>query len=289
MYAGGTFIAIKDFDADKILDIVERERITFMVGNPTIYRMLLDANRKRRRDTSSMTRWICTQGFLHQNLKEELEKDLWPPGGLYGSYALTESSPAVTVLKPWDTPREDGSVGRPYMCIEVRIVDDQDNDVPVGMEGEIIVKGPTVFKGYYKDLEETEKTLRNGWLHTGDVGKYDDLGYLYMVDRLKDMIKTGGLNVYCREVEEVLSYHPGIAEGVVIGLPDEKWGEAVCAVVVPKKGEQLTVESVIAHCRDRLASYKKPTSVIFVDELPKGSFGGKVLKRELRDKYSNLK
>jgi acyl-CoA synthetase (AMP-forming)/AMP-acid ligase II len=236
-----------------------------------------------------MRRWICTQGFLHQNLKEELEKDLWPPGGLYGSYALTESSPAVTVLKPWDTPREWGSVGRPYMGIEVRIVDDHDQDLPVGGEGEIIVQGPTVFKGYYKEPEETKKTLRNGWLHTGDMGKYDDLGYLYMVDRLKDMIKTGGLNVYCHEVEEVLSHHPGISEAVIIGLPDEKWGEAVCAVVVPRKGVELTEESVIAHCRDRLAGYKKPSKVIFVDELPKGSFGGKVLKRELRKKYSEIK
>ncbi|HYB19639.1 MAG TPA: AMP-binding protein [Thermodesulfobacteriota bacterium] len=285
MYAGGRFIAIKNFDADKILDIVEKERVTFMVGNPTIYRMLLDANRKKRRDTSSMRRWICTQGFLHENLKEDLEKDLWPPGGLYGSYALTESSPAVTVLKPWDTPREWGSVGRAYMPLEVRIADPDDEDVPVGQEGEILVKGPTVFKGYYKEPAETVRTLRGGWLHTGDLGKYDDLGYLYMVDRLKDMIKTGGLNVYCREVEEVLSYHPEIGEAVIIGVPDDKWGEAIRAVVVPKKGVNLTAESVIEHCRQRLASYKKPTSVIFVNELPKGSFGGKVLKRVLREKY----
>ena len=285
MYAGGRFIAIKNFDADKILDIVESERVTFMVGNPTIYRMLLDANRKKRRDTSSMRRWICTQGFLHANLKEDLEKDLWPPGGLYGSYALTESSPAVTVLKPWDTPREWGSVGRAYMPLEVRVVDSDDQDVPVGQEGEILVKGPTVFKGYYKEPGETVRTLRGGWLHTGDLGKYDDLGYLYMVDRLKDMIKTGGLNVYCREVEEVLSYHPGIAEAVIIGVPDDKWGEAIRAIVVPQKGANLTAESVVEHCRQRLASYKKPTSVIFVNELPKGSFGGKVLKRVLREKY----
>ena len=144
---------------------------------------------------------------------------------------------------------------------------------------------PTVFKGYYKEPAETVRTLRGGWLHTGDLGKYDDLGYLYMIDRLKDMIKTGGLNVYCREVEEVLSYHPEIGEAVIIGVPDDKWGEAIRAVVVPKKGVNLTAESVIEHCRQRLASYKKPTSVIFVNELPKGSFGGKVLKRVLREKY----
>jgi len=285
MYAGGTFIGTKEFRPEAYLDVVERERITFVVGNPTIWRMLLEANRKRRRDTSSLKRWLSTQGFLHPDLKEEIERDLWPEGQLYGSYALTEASPAVTVLKPTDTPREWGSVGRPYMCTEVRIVDEEDHDRPVGEEGEIIVRGPSVFKGYYKNPEETERTLRGGWLHTGDVGKYDDLGYLYMVDRLKDMIKTGGLNVYCREIEEVLSRHPDIVEGVIIGVPNPKWGESIRAIIVPRPGSGLAEEAVVKHCRKHLASYKKPTSVIFVDELPKGTFGGKVLKRVLREKY----
>jgi acyl-CoA synthetase (AMP-forming)/AMP-acid ligase II len=171
------------------------------------------------------------------------------------------------------------------MCTEVRIVDDQDRDLPIGQEGEIIVKGPSVFKGYYKNPEETARTLRGGWLHTGDVGKYDDLGFLYMVDRLKDMIKTGGLNVYCREIEEVLSRHPDIGEGVIIGVPHPKWGESIRAIVVPRRGSGITEQEVIEHCRKHLANYKKPTSVVFVDELPKGTFGGKILKRILREKY----
>ncbi len=285
MYAGGTFIGSKSFDPEKYLDMVEKERTTFITGNPTIYRMLLEINKKQPRDTSSMRRWLCSQGFLHLDLKNEVETYLWPNGELYGSYALTEASPAVTVLKPWDKPREWGSVGRPYMCTEVRIVDEQDHDVPVGEEGEIIVRGPTVFKGYYKEPDETERTLRGGWLHTGDAGKYDDLGYLYMVDRLKDMIKTGGLNVYSQEIEEVLSRHPDIVEGAIIGVPHPKWGESIRAVIVPEKGSDLTEEAVIDHCRRHLASYKKPTSVIFVEELPKGTFGGKILKRVLREKY----
>jgi fatty-acyl-CoA synthase len=285
MYAGGTFIGSKTFNPDTYLDMVEKERVTFITGNPTIFRMLLEANIKRPRDTSSMKRWLCTQGFLHPGLKEEIEKTLWPNGRLYGSYALTEASPAVTVLKPTDRPRQWGSVGRPYMCTEVRVVDEDDRDLPVGEEGEIIVRGPTVFKGYYKNPEETARTLRGGWLHTGDVGKYDDLGYLYMVDRLKDMIKTGGLNVYCYEIEEVLSLHPDISEGVVIGVPHAKWGESIRAVVVPRKGAQLTEEQVIEHCRLHLASHKKPTSVVFLEQLPKGTFGGKVLKRVLREQY----
>jgi len=236
MYAGGTFIGSKTFDPEVYLDMVEKERTTFIVGNPAIYRMLLEANRKRPRDTSSMKRWLCTQGFLHQDLKEEVEMYLWPEGELYGSYALTEASPAVTVLKPWDTPREWGSVGRPYMCTEVRIVDEEDRDLPVGEAGEIIVRGPTVFKGYYKTMRKRNTRSGGGWLHTGDVGRYDDLGYLYMVDRIKDMIKTGGINVYCREIEEVLSRHPGVEEGVVIGVPHSKWGESIRAIIVTKKG-----------------------------------------------------
>ncbi|MBW1680448.1 MAG: AMP-binding protein [Deltaproteobacteria bacterium] len=285
MYAGGTFIGSKTFDPDVYLDVVERERTTFIVGNPTIYRMLLEANRKKRRDTSSMKRWLCSQGFLHRDLKEEIERELWPRGRMYGSYALTEASPAVTILKPEDRPVEWGSVGRPYMCTEVRIADENDRDLPVGSEGEILVRGPTVFKGYYKNPEETARALRGGWLHTGDVGRYDERGYLYMVDRIKDMIKTGGINVYCAEIEEVLALHPDVAEGAVIGVPHEKWGESIRAVVVPRKGAQLTEEVVIDHCRRHLASHKKPTSVVFVDELPKGTFGGKVLKRVLREKY----
>jgi len=285
MYAGGTFIGSSRFDPDRYLDVVERERTTFIIGNPTIFRMLLEANKNRRRDTSSIKRWLCAQGFLHPNLKEEIGASLFPGAACYGYYGLTEASPAVSVLKPWDKPSEWGSVGRPFMCTEVRIVDERDRDLPEGKEGEIIVKGPTVFKGYYNNPDETARTLRGGWLHTGDVGRYDDLGYLYMVDRLKDMIKTGGINVYCREVEEILSLHPDISEAAIIGVPHPKWGESIRAVVVPREGCFLTEEAVIEHCRRNLSPHKKPTSVVFVKELPKGSFGGKVLKRVLREQY----
>jgi fatty-acyl-CoA synthase len=285
MYAGGTFIGSKTFDPERYLDMVEKERTTFIVGNPTIFRMLLEMNKKRPRDTSSMRRWLCSQGFLHRDVKEEVDKYLWPNGELYVSYALTEASPGVTILKPWDKPREWGSVGRPYMCTEVRIVDEEDQVLPPGKEGEIVVRGPTLFKGYYNNPEETERALRGGWLHTGDVGQYDDLGYLYFVDRIKDMIKTGGINVYCQEIEKVLSLHPLVEEGVVIGVPHPKWGESIRAIIVPQKGAQLTEEAVINHCRAHLASHKKPTSVVFLDQLPKGTFGGKVLKRVLRERY----
>eukprot|EP01022_Parablepharisma_sp_SALTPOND_P019532 TRINITY_DN33532_c0_g1_i1.p3 TRINITY_DN33532_c0_g1~~TRINITY_DN33532_c0_g1_i1.p3 ORF type:complete len:512 (+),score=175.97 TRINITY_DN33532_c0_g1_i1:1412-2947(+) len=286
MYAGGTFIGSRAFDPDHFLDVVERERTTFVVGNPTIYKMLLRANQRRKRDTTSMRRWLNTHGVLDPAEREQIETDLWPRGAYYSSYALTEASPAVTILKPGDNPREWGSVGRGYMCTEVRLVDALDQEVETGETGEIVVKGPSVFKEYYKDPAETETALRGGWLHTGDLARFDDRGYMYMVDRIKDMIKTGGLNVYSREVEEVLLRHPEVHEVAVVGVPHPHWGESVCAVIVPQPGATLDAQSIQEHCAGSLAGYKKPTVIHYVEALPKTTFGGKVLKRELRKMFA---
>ncbi len=285
MYAGGTFIIGRHFDPRKCLEIIEQERVTAMTGNPTIWGMLLKELDKKRYDTRSMRMYVSSQGFLHPTMHQAIQTRLFPNAKTYVSYALTEASPGVTVLKPGDKPIETGSVGKPYMCTEVRIVDDNDNDLPIGEVGEIIVKGPTVMKEYYKNPGETAQALRGGWLHTGDLGKCDDQGFLYFVDRKKDMIKSGGLNIYSKEIEEILSRHPKIFEAVVIGVPDEKWGETVTAVVVPREGQPLTEKEVIDHCKQFLASYKKPTSVSFVDSLPKTPFGNKVMKRELRERF----
>jgi len=286
IYAGGIFIVTREFEAAKCLEIIQREKVTAITGNPTIWRALLLESERRQYDTSTVRMYLSSQGILHAGMKEAIETRLFPKARTYVSYALTEASPGVTVLKPEDQPMEPGSVGRPYMSMEVRIVDEMDRDLPTGEVGEIIVKGPTVMKEYYRQPEETTQALRGGWLHTGDLGKYDARGYLYFVDRKKDMIKSGGLNIYSKEVEEVLARHPKIAEAVVIGVPDEKWGETVKAVVVIKEGKTLGEEEVINFCRQHLASYKKPTSVAFVDSLPKSQFGGKVLKRELRQKFA---
>ena len=286
MYAGGIFIVTREFDARKCLEIIEREGVTAMTGNPTIWGMLLKEMEKKHHDTHSMRMYLSSQGFLHPYMQQAIETRLFPNAKTYVSYALTEASPGVTILKPWDRPQETGSVGRPYMCTEVRIVDEEDRNLPAGEVGEIIIKGPTVMKEYYKNPEETAQTLRGGWLHTGDLGKYDSDGFLYFVDRKKDMIKSGGLNIYSKEVEEVLARHPRIAEAVVVGVPDDKWGETVKAVVVVKEGETLSEGEVIDHCRQYLASYKKPTSVAFLETLPKTRTGNKVLKRELRERFS---
>lgn len=286
MYAGGTFIGSSSFDPEQYLAMVERERTTFIVGNTAIWLKLLEVQRVKRYDTSSMKRWLHTHDPLQPELRREIQELLFPEGQMYGSYALTEASPAVTVLKPWDEPCHWSSVGKPYMCTEVRIAE-AETDLPVGTGevGEIQVRGPTLMRGYFRNPKETRAALKGGWLHTGDLGRYDEKGFLYVVDRLKDMIKSGGMNIYAREVEEVLMSHPQVKEAAVIGVPHERWGQTVRAIVVPKKGEFLTQEEIFSYCRDRIASHKKPTSVVFLEELPRGSFGGKVLKRVLRELY----
>jgi long-chain acyl-CoA synthetase len=176
------------------------------------------------------------------------------------------------------------SAGRETTGVHVRVVDDDDRDVPPGVAGEIVARGDLVMKGYWGKPEATAETLRGGWLHTGDVGHLDEGGYLYITDRKKDMIISGGSNIYPRELEEVICTHPAVHEVAVIGVPDEKWGECVKAVVVLRAGTRATEAEIVEHCRRSLASYKKPASVEFVADLPKNAYG-KILKRELREPY----
>ena len=176
------------------------------------------------------------------------------------------------------------SVGREVLVASVRIMGPEGNFVPVGETAEIVVKSEQVMAEYWKNPEATAETIKDGWLHTGDMGYMDEDGYIFLVDRKNDMIISGGFNVYPREVEDVLYKHQAILEAAVIGVPDEKWGETVKAVVTLKEGMAVTQEEIIDHCRKYLASYKKPTSVDFVDELPK-NVNGKILKKELKRPY----
>ncbi|MBU4563606.1 MAG: AMP-binding protein [Proteobacteria bacterium] len=285
IFAGGTFVGLPKFDAALYLDTLEAEGGTFVVGNQAIWNMLLTENQLRPRNLSAVSSWLHAQGDLSRDLLERMERELFPGAGMYASYALTEASPGVTVLKPWDMPVEEPSIGRPYMTQEVRLVDEKDQLVAPGEVGQILVRGPNVMRGYFRDPEATTSALAGGWLHTGDLGRSDELGYLYFVGRLKDMIKSGGLNVYAAEVEQVLCSHPEVAEAAVIGVPHPKWGESVCAVVVPRPGSQPGPGEIIDFCQERLASYKKPTSVFFAENLPKDSFGSKIKKNVLRQLY----
>ena len=177
-----------------------------------------------------------------------------------------------------------GSAGIPRTEVEIKIVDADDNELPAGEMGEIATRSDLVMKGYWRDPEATAETLRNGWLHTGDVGYMDDKGYLFLMDRSKDMIISGGENIYPREIEEIIIKHPAVREVAVVGTPDPKWGEAVTAVVALVPGKAVSEEELIALCKEHIASYKKPKAIDFVDELPKNNYG-KILKRELREAY----
>jgi acyl-CoA synthetase (AMP-forming)/AMP-acid ligase II len=177
-----------------------------------------------------------------------------------------------------------GSVGRESMGVRVRIVDEHGEEVGPNVAGEITVRGDIVFPGYWRRKEATEEVLRNGWLHTGDVGYRDEEGYIFITDRVKDMIVSGGSNIYPREVEEILLQHPAIAEACIVGVPDAVWGEAVRAVVVLREGHKALEEDIIEFCRSRLASYKKPKAVDLVDHLPKNAYG-KVTKKEIKARY----
>lgn len=288
VYVGSTFIVMQEFDARKCLQIIEQERGTAIIGNATIWASLIAEKEARPYDTSSMKMWYSAMGALPLVMKEKVTRFLFPEARPFIGYGLTEATGGVTFLKPHDTPREPGSSGRAVYSCEVKIVDETDRELPAGEVGEILVRGPIVMDQYYSNPEETAKTLRGGWLHTGDLGKLDDWGYLYIVSRLKDMIKSGGINIYALEVEEALTRHPQVAEAAVIGVPHEKWGEAVMAIVVPKKERRPSEQEIIDHCRKHLASHKKPTAVAFVDSLPKTPIG-KVMKNVLRDEFGKRK
>jgi acyl-CoA synthetase (AMP-forming)/AMP-acid ligase II len=225
---------------------------------------------------------------------EVLKKGMKVLGPIFAEgYGQSESGPAISHLSKddhnvLDRPEEEQkklmSAGKPDIGVQVRIVDDKDNDVKPGEVGEITIRSKQVMVEYWHKPDDTRANIVNGWLHTGDMGYYDEEGYIYIVDRKKDMIITGGENVYPREVEEILYQHPAVLETTVIGIPDPYWIERVHAVVVTKKGASTTAEELIAFCKEHIAGYKAPKSVEFVDSLPKNP-AGKILKRELREKY----
>jgi acyl-CoA synthetase (AMP-forming)/AMP-acid ligase II len=227
--------------------------------------------------------------MLVEDLKTAMEK-LGPC--LVQLFGQAESPMTITYLSHRDhilegTPKQMkrlASAGFPRTDVEVAIFDAQDRELPPGEMGEIVTRSDLVMKGYWRNPEATAETLRNGWLHTGDMGYMDEESYLFIMDRSKDMIISGGENVYPREIEEVLVQHPAVREVAVIGVPDPKWGEAIKAVVSVVKGKSVTEDELISFCKDNIASFKKPKSVDFVDELPKSNYG-KILKRELRAKY----
>ena len=275
---GTKTVLLRWFNPEAVLDAISRFRVQAMAGVPTMYVYLLNYAGADRFDTSSMRSWGSGAAPLPVEIIEPFEKKFG--GRLVEGYGLTEASPVVTSTR-LSSPRKPGSVGQPLPGVEVVILDDDDRVLPVDETGEIGVRGPNVMLGYYGLPDETARTLRNGWLHTGDVGRLDADGFLYIVERKKDLIIRGGFNVYPREVEEVLYAHPAVAEAAVVGMRDPVMGEEVCAFVTLRPGTSADAGAIIEFCRSRLAKYKCPREVRFLPALPKNPVG-KILRKELR-------
>lgn len=279
---GGTSILVRSFEPELVLKLIEKERATTISGAPTMYHMLMDHPGAEDYDLSSITK--CTSGASVLPLETLKRLQSFFPGirGVYDVYGCTEASPTISILRGEESRSKPGSVGRPVPFVHVEIVDEEDNPLQRGEVGELVCRGPNVMLGYHNNEEASVEVLRNGWLHTGDLAMMDDAGFIYIVDRKKDVIISGGENIYPREVEEVLLQHPGIADAAVVGTPDPTWGEAVHAFVVVRNGWHLREDDVVEHCKAKLASYKKPRKVSFVQEIPRNP-SGKILKTKLKE------
>jgi long-chain acyl-CoA synthetase len=275
---GATLVLLPRFDPATALEKMERERVTVFLGVPTMYAAILHHPDRGRRDLSSLR--TCVSGG--QSLPVEILRGFEGAFGckILEGYGLSETSPVACHNHP-DRERKPGSIGEPIEGVQMMVVDESGEELPPGEVGEILIRGPNVMKGYWRNPEATAEAITpEGWLHTGDLGRTDDDGYFYIVDRKKQLIIRGGYNVYPREVEEVLYEHPAIREAAVIGIPDPELGEEVGAAVALADGESATAEEISAYVNERLAAYKYPRRVWFVDELPKGPTG-KILKREI--------
>ena len=234
-------------------------------------------------DLSTLRKGYYGASIMPVEVLRELQRRL-PNVKLWNFYGQTEIAPLATVLRPEDQLRKAGSAGKPVLNVETRVVNNAMEDVKPGEVGEIVHRSPQLLSGYYNDPDKTAAAFSGGWFHSGDLATIDDEGYITVVDRKKDMIKTGGENVASREVEETVYRMPAVSEVAVIGLPDPRWIEAVTAIVVVKSGETLDEDAVITHCAGQMAHFKVPKRVIFVDALPKNP-SGKLLKRELRQRF----
>jgi acyl-CoA synthetase (AMP-forming)/AMP-acid ligase II len=284
LIVGATLVmATQVFDPLEILRLVQDERCDSLILIPAMANFLIQSPDIGKYDTSSLKIWASGAAILPTQTRKDFLKH-FPSVKIFDIFGQTEMCPVVTILRPSDAPRKEASVGKAIACVEIRVVDDTDRDVPVGRVGEAIYRAPTMMNEYYKNPQATAEAFRGGWFHSGDMVRQDEEGFLYVVGRKQDMIVSGGENIYPAEIEDVLQSHPKILEAAIIGVYDEEWGESVKAIVVPKPGETLTEEEVIEYCKQHLASYKKPKSVDFVDALPRTSTM-KVLKTVLREKY----
>jgi len=285
--AGATHCAVPRFDVENVLSTMARERVTHALLVPVMINLLVSSGKISDYDISSLRRLMYGASPMPRAVLMRAMQQM-PGVGFTQGYGQTESSPVISFLSPEQHAAGGDrleSAGQPAYGVDVRILDAQDSEVSPGTIGEVCVRGPNVMWGYWQLEQQTRETLRNGWLHTGDLGYMSEDGFVFIVDRAKDMIITGGENVFSVEVEGAIHLHPGVQECAVIGIPDEKWGECVHAIVVPKPGVNLVPADIISLCRDRIAGYKLPRSVDIRHEPLPLSGAGKVLKTELRKPY----
>ncbi|EGA90560.1 long-chain-fatty-acid--CoA ligase [Planococcus donghaensis MPA1U2] len=282
---GLTQVVYNKFEPEEFLDGLVEDKISVLFLVPTMVNLMIqhpnfDASKLATVKSINM----AGSPIAASKLQEALDK----AGNIFvETYGQVEAPMCITMMPRNEIHKRLDSCGRIGVFVDVKIVDDKNNEVPHGEVGEIIAKGSLVMQGYWNNEKATNETMRDGWLHTGDLGRRDEAGYVYIVDRKKDVIISGGVNIYPREVEEVLNLHTGVKETCVVGVPDDKWGENVVAFVVPNGREEVTIESLISLCKENLASFKKPKEVFIVDELPKSSYG-KILKREMKTQHTEV-
>ena len=279
IYFGGTMILHERFDAEEVLKTIEREKVTYVGAVPTMCERMLHVLESKKYDTSTLRCLAITGGKVHPAVLAALKKNITP--NIYRTYASTDSG-QMAISKPADMETKPNAAGRAVWCVDLRIVDDHNNPMKVGDVGEIICQSPLASHGYYKNPEATHASFRDGWFYTGDLGYFDEEGFLFVVGRKKDMVKSGGISIYPLEIESVIYSHPKILEAAVIGVPDPHWGEAVKAVVVLRAGTDLRAEDLLGFCKERLSPYKVPKSVDFRASLPHTEVG-KVNKVKLKE------
>jgi len=280
---GSRSVVVRRFDPEAALALIEKHKVKYMAGVPTMFVTMLMHPNAGKYDTSSMERWLVGAAPMPMEQLRAFEAKFG--GMVYVGYGLSEACPSLANERE-GMPRKPGSTGVPIEGVRLKIVDDAGNELPRGQIGEICAQGRNVSPGYLDNPQATAETFRDGWLFTGDCGYFDEDGYLFIVERKKDLVIRGGLNVYPKDVEDVLYKHASVLEAAVVGVPDMKMGEEVCAYVVLKEGGAATSEEIIAHCQASLAKYKTPRYVEFVGTLPKTGIG-KIQKKELRKMASS--
>jgi fatty-acyl-CoA synthase len=280
LYKGGTIILKRRFKPIEVLEAIEKHKVTIIEPPATLLKFILEQCNLKKYDLSSVRSWFTGGERVPLSLLREYHKQGIMVSQIFGQ---TETS-TITWLPPADASRKIGSVGVPVFHGHVKIVNEEGAEVKPGEVGEIVVSGPTLMSGYWGRPAATEEVIRDGWLHTGDLARIDEEGFFYVADRKKDVIISGGENIYPAEVEKTLLENPKISDAAMVGVPDEKWGEAGLAFIVLREGEQMAEEEVLRFCEERLAKYKIPKAIKFVKDLPLTG-AQKIMKYKLREAY----